>query len=138
MFATGGAFQVPYKPNLDVINDGGPFFLGTADTSANRTGVAAIRRVIRETDLPRLAASCEAAAGAIVNQANGRLELVDQLVRRVIFDVLAPYFGVPPPLQGRLDVWATRLFEFQFASSLKDQDLRWEVDGIAPAFGAHR
>ena len=44
---------------------------------------------------------------------------------------------MPPPLQGCLDVWETRLFEFQFASSPKDYGLRREVNEIAPAFRAH-
>ena len=41
--------------------------------------------------------------------------MVDTLVRRVTFDVLGDYFGVPKPPDGDLRVWATRLFEFQFA-----------------------
>jgi len=47
-----------------------------------------MRSVIHEADLPRLAARCEAAAEAIVSHADGRLEVVDQLVRRVTFDEL--------------------------------------------------
>jgi cytochrome P450 len=137
VFGAHASFHVPYKANLDVITDGEPFFLGTDDWSEHHKGLEAMRRVVRADDLPKLAMQTETQAEAIVASSGGRLEVVDQLVRRVAFDVLTDYFGVPPPLGGRLDVWATRLFEFQFASSPKDRDLRQQVEEIAPAFRAH-
>jgi cytochrome P450 len=137
VFGTDTAFQVPYKPNLDVITGGEPFFLGMADTPQYHAGIEAMRRVVCASDLPTLAERAEVQAEAIVSRSGGRVELVDQLVRRVSFDVLAEYFGIPAPAEGRLDVWATRLFEFQFASSPKDLELRTQVDEIAPAFRAH-
>jgi cytochrome P450 len=137
VFAADADFGVLYDPNLQVITGGEPFMLGMADTPAYHAQIAAMRRVVREEDLPDLGAAAEARADAIVAAAAGRVEVVDQLVRRVTFEVIAPYFGVPEPEGGRLDVWATRLFEFQFASSPKDVDLRREVDEIAPAFRAH-
>jgi cytochrome P450 len=63
--------------------------------------------------------------------------VVDTLVRQVTFDVLCDYFGVPAPEKGDLRVWATRLFEFQFADWGNDPALRTEVDAIAPALRAH-
>jgi cytochrome P450 len=137
VFGTEAAFHVPYKPNLDVITGGEPFFLGTDDPSEHREGAESMRRVVRADDLPTLADRAEALAKAIVGGSGGRVEVVDQLVRRVAFDMLTEYFGVPAPSEGRLDVWATRLFEFQFASSPKDLELRKQVDEIAPAFRAH-
>ena len=83
-----------------------------------------------------LAARAESMAEAIVAASSGAVEVVG-LVRRVTFDLLADYFGVPEPAVGRLDVWATRLFEYQFTGSPKDKDLRAQVDVIAPAFRAH-
>lgn len=137
VLGTEAAFHVPYKPNLDVITGGEPFFLGTDDPSAHRKGVDALRRVVREDDLAALAKRAEAKAEAIVGGSGGRVEVVDQLVRRVSFDMLTEYFGIPTPFEGGLDVWATRLFEFQFVSSPKDLELRRQVDEIAPAFRAH-
>ena len=61
---------------------------------------------------------------------------MDALVRRVTFDVLGDYFGVPDPPNGDLRVWATRLFEFQFADMGNDAALRVDVDEIAPALRA--
>ena len=137
VFGAHASFHVPYKANLDVITGGEPFFLGTDNTSEHDTGAEAMRRVMRADDLPKLGERAETQAEAIVDGSGGRVEVVDQLVRRVTFDMLTEYFGIPEPAQGRLDVWATRLFEFQFASSPKDHDLRKQVEEIAPAFRAH-
>ena len=137
VFGRDEAFKVPYQPNTDVITGGEPFFLGMADSHEYQAQLAAMRRVFRADDLSHLSAAVERYADAIVRQSNGRIEVVDQLVRRVSFDVLSDYMGVPPPPQGRLEVWATRLFEFQFAGSPKDLELRAHADEIAPAFRAH-
>lgn len=137
VFQNDACFAVPYKANLDVITDAQPFFLGMPDGPDYRAALAAMQRVLTRDDLPALAARTEALAQAAVDLAQGRIDVVADLVRPVTFRVLADYFGVPEPAQGRLDVWATRLFEFQFAGSPKDLGLRAEVDAIAPAFRAH-
>jgi cytochrome P450 len=136
VYRTDHAFQVPYKANLDVITGGEPFFLGMADTPEYHAQLAAMRDVVQPGDLPCLATRAETLAETIVEASNGRVEVVD-LVRRVTFGLMADYFGVPEPTEGRLDVWATRLFEYQFTGSPKDKDLRAQVDLIAPAFRAH-
>ena len=137
VFATDDAFIVPYAANLDVITGGAPFFLGMARTPAYAQAVAAMRRVILPADLPGLALRAQSLAEARVAQSGGQLDVVADLIRPVTFDLLAPYFGIPPPPQVRLDLWATRLFEFQFAGSPRDTGLRALVDEIAPAFRAH-
>lgn len=137
VFGEDRAFAVPYKTNLDIITGGEAFFLGMGDTEAYRSSVAAMRQVMRAEDLPRLGERAEALAEKIVDRSRGRLELVGKLIRPVTFDLLSDYLGVPEPAGGRLDVWATRLFEFQFASSPKDVALLQEVNEIAPAFRAH-
>ncbi len=137
VFANDAAFSVPYKANLDVITGAEPFFLGMARTPAYDAAVAAMRKVMLPADLPGLAARTEALAEQIVSAAEGPLDVVADLVRPVTFGVLAPYFGISPPPEGRIDVWATRLFEFQFTGSPKDKDLRAQVDQMAPAFRAH-
>ena len=137
VFLEDPAFGVPYRQKLDVIMGGQPFFLGMGDTEQYRHDVAAMRKVVRLEDLPTLARKVEAMAGEIVAAAPGRIEVVDALVRRVTFAVLGEYFGVPDPGEGRLPVWGTRLFEFQFADQGNDPALRAEVDEIAPALRAH-
>lgn len=137
VFATDPAFGVVYKPKLDVIMGGQPFFLGMSDTPQYRHDVDAMLKVVRRDDLPMLARRVEALAEEIVTAAPGRIEVVDTLVRRVTFTFLSEYLGVPEPERGDLRVWATRLFEFQFADQGNDPALRAEVDEIAPALRAH-
>ena len=139
VFADDKSFGVVYQPKLDVIMGGQPFFLGMADTAQYCEDTVALRKVVLPSDLPRLSSDVEARAEAIVAAAGGRIEVVDDLVRRVTFDFLADYFGVPPVPAGHGDlrVWATRLFEFQFADQGNDPRLRAEVDEIAPALRAH-
>jgi len=138
VFQTDAVFAVPYKEKLDVIMGGAPFFLSMQDTPAYHAGVNAMREVVRPEDVPALIVpACEAMAARIVEEGKGRLEVVDTLVRRVTFDLLGDYFGVPKPPNGDLRVWGTRLFEFQFADGGNDPALRREVDEIAPALRAH-
>jgi cytochrome P450 len=137
VFATDPVFGAPYKPKLDVIMGGEPFFLGMADTPLYHRDTDAMRMVVLPKDLSELGRKVEAMAGAIVTAAPGRIEVVDMLVRRVTFSVLADYFGVPEPKGGDLRVWGTRLFEFQFADPKGDPALRADVDQIAPALRAH-
>lgn len=136
VYLTDQAFQVPYRANLDVITGGEPFFLGLSDTAEYRDQLCAMRQVVQNKDLASLAARAETLAEKILAVSNGAVEVVD-LVRRVTFELMATYFGVPAPTRGRLDVWATRLFEYQFTGAPKDKDLRAQVDAIGPAFRAH-
>jgi cytochrome P450 len=136
VFGTDAAFGVVYADNLKVITGGEDFFLGLPDSLEYRGQLAAMRRVVLASDLPALGDRAEALAEAIVVASGGRVDVVS-LVREVTFALIAPYFGVPEPEQGRLDVWATRLFEYQFTGSPGDTALRAEVEEIAPAFRAH-
>ena len=137
VFENDRAFAVPYKTNLDVILGGEPFFLSMGDIPAYHAGRNALLKAVRREDVPaRLAPQAEAMAEAIVAAGGGRLEVVDQLARQVTFDMLSDYFGVPKPPNGDLRVWATRLFEFQFAND-GSKDLLDAVDEIAPALRGH-
>jgi cytochrome P450 len=131
-------FAVPYQEKLDVIMDGQPFFLSMPDTPAYHVGANAMRKVVRPEDVgARLAPACQEMAARVVAEGDGKLEVVDALVRRVTFDLLGDYFGVPKPANGDLRVWGTRLFEFQFADGGNDPALRAEVDEIGPALRGH-
>lgn len=138
VFQNDALFAVPYKEKLDVIMDGQPFFLSMPDTPTYHAGANAMRKVVRPQDVgARLAPACQEMAARIVAEGEGRLEVVDALARRVTFDLLGDYFGVPKPPNGDLRVWGTRLFEFQFADGGNDPALRAEVNEIGPALRAH-
>jgi cytochrome P450 len=134
VFLNDPAFRVPYGPKLDVIMGNHPFFLGMDDTADYRRDTAAMRMVMRPDDITRrLVPAVEKLAGEIVEAGAGTLEVVDGLVRRTTFEVFSDYFGVSAPPGEDLRLWATRLFEFQFADPGNDAVLRTEVDRIAPA-----
>ena len=58
-------------------------------------------------------------------------------MRQISFDLYRDYFGIPDPPGEHIRVWATRLFEFQFADMGNDPALRAEVNDIAPALRNH-
>jgi cytochrome P450 len=136
VFATDTAFGAPYEENLAVITDGQPFFLGMEDTDQYRAQLQAMRDVVLAQDLPRLGEEAERRAEAIVAASNGRVEVVS-LVRKVTFDLIGGYFGVPEPPRGSLAVWGSRLFEYQFTGSPKETDWTKEMAELALAFRNH-
>jgi cytochrome P450 len=138
VFLRDADFGVPYRKKLDVIMGGEPFFLGMPDGDDYRRDIGAMRLAVRREDIAkRLAPAFEQRAEAVVREAGGRIEVVHGLVRRVTFEVLAEYFGVTGLPDDDLQVWATRLFEFQFADPGDDPGLRAEVDDIAPRLRAY-
>jgi cytochrome P450 len=141
VFLNDPAFKVPYEENLDLIMGGEKFFLGMGNTETYRHDTAAMRAVVKASDLPVLQAAAEAEATRLLDAAGGRLEMVD-FSRAVTFGVLCPYFGITPPAEGDLRVWATRLFEFQFTHSGKPADpakdpLYADASCMAPLLRAH-
>ena len=136
VLATDRMFTAPYAENIAVITGGEPFFLGMGDTPEYRAQLDAMRAVIRPQDLSRLAEEAESRSAALIAAAGGEIDVVS-LVRRVTFDVIGAYFGIPEPTNGRLDVWSCRLFEFVFTGSLSDA--AWVADArqFAQAFRAH-
>ena len=136
VFARDAAFGVPYAANLQVITGGEPFFLGMGDTPAYRAQLGAARALVRDGDLAALGDEAERRAAAVVAASGGTVEVVG-LVRRVAFDLTAAYLGVPEPPRGRLDMWGSRLFEFQFTGSVDDKGWVAEVGEIATALRDH-
>ncbi|MEG3166522.1 cytochrome P450 [Sphingomonas sp. PB2P19] len=134
IFADDLSFGVPYREKLDRIMGGAPFILGLPDGCPYRADLAALRQVMPFSDAPILGARVEKIASGMINSAAGRIDVVN-LVRRVSFEYLSEYLGIPQPEQGDLPTWSTRLFEYQFVAN--DKALCDEVDRIAPALRAH-
>ena len=137
VFREDGGFGVPYRGKLDVIMGGHPFFLGLGEGAEYRRQTETLRKAVRPDDVPALAATVEKRCGEILGASAGRIEVVDDLVRAVTFEVLGSYFGITDPPCASLSECATRLFEFQFADAGNDPSLRAEVDVFAPALRAH-
>ncbi len=130
-------FVNSYKEKLDVIMDGYPFFLGLTNTGEYARDTTNMRIVVRRTDIEStLMPATAASAQSMVADGTGQVDIVE-LVRDVTFSVFCDYFGTPGPADADLRVWATRLFEFQFADQANDPSLRVEVDLYAPALRNH-
>jgi cytochrome P450 len=130
-------FVNPYNEKLDVIMGGHPFFLGMTNSAEYTRDTTNMRMVVRRTDIEStLVPATLASAQSMVVAGNGQVEIVG-LVRNVTFNVLCDYFGTPGPADADLRVWATRLFEFQFADQANDPSLKAEVDVYAPARRNH-
>ena len=126
-----------YNEKLGVIMDGHPFFLGMTNSEEYTRDTTNLRMVVRRTDIEStLIPAILASARSMVATGGGQVEIVD-LVRTVTFNVFCEYFGTPGPADADLRVWATRLFEFQFADQANDTALRAEVDVYAPALRNH-
>lgn len=136
VFAKDAVFGVPYRENLDVITGGEPFFLGMGDTPQYRAQLQAMRNVVRASDMPRLGDDAEARARTIIDASEGKVDVVS-LVRKVSFDMIGAYIGVPEPKRGRLDIWGCRLFEFQFTGSVADKEWLADAEQLATAFRSH-
>lgn len=129
-------FLNPYNEKLDVIMGGHPFFLGMSNTEAYTRDTSNMRLAMRRSDIDALKAAVTNKAESLIASSGGRIEVVD-FIRTITFDVLCRYFGTPGPSDDDLRVWATRLFEFQFADGANDAGLRAEVDVIAPKLRAY-
>ena len=90
---------MPYRAKLDVIMGGEPFFLGMDNTEAYRRDTGAMRRSSCDRRISRSGwrRPSSGAREELVAEADGRIEVVDALVRRVTFEVLGDYFGVTAP-----------------------------------------
>ncbi|WP_395666181.1 hypothetical protein [Methylocella sp.] len=111
-------FATPYRQNLDIVVGDEPFFLAIDDPLAHDAATGALRKAVRPGDVAtRLAPAIERAAADAVTAGKGRIEVVDALARRPVFEVFTAYLGVGAPAagDGDLSTSAGLLFEFQFA-----------------------
>lgn len=136
VFATDAVFEAPYAANLRAITGGEPFFLGMRDGPAYHAQVDALRAVVRADDLPALGDRAEALAQALVDESDGRIEVV-RFVRTIAFKLIGDYFGVPEPDDQTLAFLGSRLFEFQFTGSLDDKAWLSEAEGHARRLRDH-
>jgi len=113
-------FQVTYGPKMRVITGGNDFFLGMQNSPEYERDVAHMRTVVRRSDMPAIAAFVSKAAQEIVAQANGTLEVVNQLSRVVPARWIADYFGTVPPSDRELADWGSIIFQYLFTDLKND------------------
>ena len=101
VFPADDAFAVTYKEKLDLIMGGVPFFLGMNDKETHDREKAALTKAVPSGGRRgALGPAAEAAAEHALVSANGKIEVVDQLFRKVTFEVLFDYLGTPIPSDG--------------------------------------
>ncbi|NVO24773.1 cytochrome P450 [Donghicola mangrovi] len=122
-------FEVVYGSRMRQLTEGENFFLGmqpgwdyTRDTSAMR--LAARITDVSETVLPR----ARDLATRIVNDSDGRIDIVPSLTLEVPWDMTATYFGCGGERE-KMQEWTSTLFWYLF------QDLAADAQGGATALG---
>jgi cytochrome P450 len=121
-------FPVTYKEKMEVIGDGGNFFLGMQNSPEYERDQSHMRTVIRRQDLPQLVQPFIAkTAESLVLASGGSLDVVQQLGRVAPMRLIARYFGCPPTSEEDLASWSTVMFQYLFT----DQDNDPAVDAAA-------
>ena len=108
-------FEVVYGPRMCALTDGANFFLGMQPCWDYARDTAAMRLAMRHTDVAdRLVARAATVARDAVLQADGQIDLPQDLTLQVPWDMVAIYFGTPGPDAQTMQGWTTRLFWYLF------------------------
>jgi cytochrome P450 len=125
-------FQVTYKEKMEVIGNGGNFFLGMQNSPEYERDHSHMRTVIRRQDLPQLVHPFVAKiAESVVTASGGKLDVVQQLGRIVPVRLIASYFGCPPTSEEQLVSWSTVMFQYLFTDQDNDPAVGAAARGAA-------
>ncbi len=117
-------FEVVYGPRMRDLTGGANFFLGMQPGWDYARDTAAMRLVMRHTDVPdRIVPRAIDLAVRAVADARGRIDLPPDLTLTVPTDMVMGYFGLADVDAGDLQGWATRLFWYLFGDLGADPDL---------------
>ncbi len=107
-------FPVPFGRNFEEIDPTGTnFVLGMPDSDKYRAIRAASMRVFSLQDIPRIASLSRIRAEAIMAQSGGAIDVVRDLLVRVLLDVTREYYGVDLPFpDGAHWLMAVSFFDF--------------------------
>ncbi len=96
----------PYAPKMDP--SVGPFMLARDGTVYNQRDKGIMRALIQQADMPGVRKTVAGLARAAIQQgaADGRLEVVSQLSRRVPVLLTGEYFGFPGPDVATMMGWS--------------------------------
>nr|WP_245215780.1 cytochrome P450 [Pararoseomonas baculiformis] len=136
VFRDDPTYAAPYAERLAVITGGEAFLLGLRDGPDYQAALRALRGLL---ELPGDAERVGRDAAAIVEAGlptSGPVETVG-LFRSATFEAVARWLGVPEVdgTRGRLAVWGTRLFGFQFGGGPAPSEA--EAQPFAEAMRAH-
>lgn len=111
----------PYRPKMDP--SVGPFMLARDGTVYNQRDKGIMRALIQQSDMPGVREKVAAlAADAIrAGAADGRLELVSQVTRRVPVELTGAYFGFPGPDPATMMDWSRATQHDMFHNAQNDE-----------------
>lgn len=91
-------FHAPYAQQFEQLTGGRNFFLGMQNTPEYTRDVSTMRLAIRREDIAqRVMPLVSASAERIVEEGNGRLDVVKELGNIVPSELVAEYIGTPSP-----------------------------------------
>ena len=96
----------PYAPKMDPVV--GPFMLARDGTDCNQRDKGIMRALIQQSDMPKVRRTVARLAARAIHEgaADGRLELVSQLTRRVPVMLTGKYFGFWGPDEATMMDWS--------------------------------
>lgn len=112
----GERFEVAYQPVMEAL--AGPGTLGMGPTAEYEHDAAALREVVRQDDLPRIARRVDELVQQLLPplRARGRMDLVPSFCNVIPIRVLADYFGTPGLSENLQLAWSHKLFEEIFGN----------------------
>lgn len=101
-----GVFRVTYAPMMDP--SVGPFMLGRDNTTINQRDKGIMRSLIQREDLPHVREIVAELTDKAVNEhlADGRIEVVSEISRKVPVQLTGAYFGFPGPDIATMKRWS--------------------------------
>lgn len=136
VLALGDVFQTLYTPKLAAV--GGRGAVGGPNTAEYMRDVSLMRLTFRREDIEaRLAAPTRERAAAIVDAAEGSLDLVTDLAGVLPLQVIGEYIGLPDPRPGQLACWAESIFRYVFGDIKDDPAVSEPSLAAAAEFAAH-
>ncbi len=108
-------FHVTYGDNMRRLTAGGQFFLGMQPSPEYDQDISNVRAATRRSDMQDIVApTVAAAAQAIVQQSQGRLDVVKQLGLIVPTRLTAAYLGITTENELRFAEQASMMFRYLF------------------------
>ncbi|MEM9045212.1 MAG: cytochrome P450 [Pseudomonadota bacterium] len=117
-------FEVVYGPRMREITAGENFFLGMQPGWDYTRDVSAMRLAARAGDVDKIVLPrAQKIANKIVDDANGIIDLPQDLSLIVSSDMVGHYFGTPGPNQATMIDWTTIMFWYLFGDLGADPEV---------------
>jgi cytochrome P450 len=110
----------PYRGKMKDL--AGDFILGTDDSPAYERDVSILRLAAPRSDVPALAGFVSETADALVDDAEGRIDVAD-LAKRVPARLIGRWFGTPGPDEDTMIAWTLAMFEAIFVNLKDDPEI---------------